>query len=1055
MMKSLGAAFVAFFCVSVAHAEAVRVAECVRDPALDYWAASDNRFCTLIMDEVFKSAGVEKISVPFGEDGRIDDENTDVICSAFRTRRLIENYNFSMQPIGLMHYALYASPARAMSMITTKITDWPSLVVGYSPVSQGQSDERERYFEQAGLSPRYLEFATSAGAVEALANGEIDVLFLFTPFGKRPEGVVEIVPIGDKVVHFAVRKDKPDLLARLNKSFRDLYIDRIDMFDELREQLLGVHRPQNRVRVAAYQRGGMFEVDGDGMRYGPLNDWLKTICGHTRWTLDFVYGDYDESLDDVRKGRLDIIGGIGFSPERRKEYLYPHTPIGMLRGYLWSKPGSPYKPGEPGTWRGMKVGLLAKTVSSERAKRQFNAERIGVTYKMFTTDKAMLDAYFKGDIDACVDVDQPALANEVALHVYVAHPIYICTAKNREDIFDELETAFEEICDDFPKYQRMISEHHYGMRDKMAALSIKEMGWLSQRVKEDKPIVIDFSPWPFEVFDEQGKPKGFIAKFLESLSSKTGLRFVPAVQTDARTAEAMFMRGDTELWIPYPSSNGSAVYGAVSVFSLPVPQNVSTWFGVEDLSIDFELFAKRNVPGELVSIIGKAVSDIEPSRMQEMFLESIAEENVIHRVFGLTQEELLSLATKIAVGVLLVVAVFGIVMGVLLKHQANRANAAAAAAEEHAKAKTRFLAMMSHELRTPLNAVIGFAEFISRNDSSEERKKDYVEGILLSSHALLELINDILDLSKLEAGAMHMRSGVCNMSQLLRELPAIFGYHARKHGVQLVVDAPGEDELPAVRLSQQGLRQIMINLVGNAAKFTTAGEIRIVVRWLGETNTLHIEVSDTGCGMSEQKLGKLFDPFVQDISSRMKASSGEMKGTGLGLPIVKRMVDAANGTITATSVVGKGTKFIIDIPNLEVVEGMPASVKSAEKAMRMASVPERALVVDDMAMNRKILGIHLSNLKVKDVRYAENGVKALEIMKEWLPDVVLTDMWMPEMDGTQLAEAMRRDRRLAEIPIVAVTADVDVGSTYDMSLFAKVIAKPVTGDKIKVLFGVD
>ena len=111
------------------------------------------------------------------------------------------------------------------------------------------------------------------------------------------------------------------------------------------------------------------------------------------------------------------------------------------------------------------------------------------------------------------------------------------------------------------------------------------------------------------------------------------------------------------------------------------------------------------------------------------------------------------------------------------------------------------------------------------------------------------------------------------------------------------------------------------------------------------------------------------------------------------------------------------------------------------------------LVVDDMAMNRKILGIHLGNMGVKDVRFAENGRKALEVLGQWKPDVVLTDMWMPEMDGTQLAEAMHRDRALAEIPVVAVTADVDVGSTYDMSLFAKIIAKPVTGDKLKILFG--
>ncbi|MBQ6007914.1 MAG: response regulator, partial [Kiritimatiellae bacterium] len=206
------------------------------------------------------------------------------------------------------------------------------------------------------------------------------------------------------------------------------------------------------------------------------------------------------------------------------------------------------------------------------------------------------------------------------------------------------------------------------------------------------------------------------------------------------------------------------------------------------------------------------------------------------------------------------------------------------------------------------------------------------------------------------------------------------------------------------------------------------------------------------CGISEEKMSKLFDPFVQDIASRMRRSGGEIKGTGLGLPIVKRMAENANGTIKATSTLGKGTTFHIEISDLSVIEHMSTAARSAEETIR-AVMPDRVLVVDDMSMNRKILGIHLTNLKVKDVRYAENGEEALAVMKEWVPDLVLSDMWMPKMDGTQLAEAMRRDRRLAEIPIVAVTADVDVGSTYDMSLFAKVIAKPVTADKLRALFG--
>ena len=1029
------------------------MADCERDPKLDFWAAADNDFCVSIMNDVFQTAGVETENIGFGDDHLADVTNADVICSAFRTKKLLENFDFPQQPLGRMHFALYATPSRAMELMSTKITEWPRMRIGYSPVSQGQisNNDRTRYFEHARLSPTYVEIPTSVGAVQALHDGEIDALFLYTPFGKRPEGVVEVVPIGSRNVYFAVNKRRPQLLKKLSKAYRECYITHIDKYDEWREKFLGVSKPQKRVRVAAYSRGDLFEVTPDGDRSGALEVWMKSIVGHTHWNVDYVYGDYDESLADVMNGRLDIVGGIGFTAQRRDKFLYPHTPMGMLRVYLWARPNSPYMPGEPETWHGMKVGLLASTISSQRARRQFDGDE-SISCVEFSSDRDMLSAYFRGDVDAVVDVEMPELKDEKALHLYASHPMYICAALGRKDLFEELEQAMDEICDDFPKYLRMISEHHYGRRSDMAALSMEESRWLNRRLKNDSPVMVDFSPWPFPLFDADGKPTGFVADLLREIHERTGLALSVQPQTDINTAEAKFLRGDTDLWIPYPVKASAATYGAKSVFAIPVPQSVAQEIGAEDLYQEFEMFARPNVPKELVSILNKVMTGIDQTQLQEMFMADAAERQVVHRVFGLTREELIRRIAATVFVILLVAVIFGAVMIALLVKQTKRANRAAAIAEDHAQAKTRFLAMMSHELRTPLNAVIGFAEFMSAPDLDEAKRKDYIDGILLSSNALLDLINDILDLSKLEAGAMQMRSGVCDIGQLLRELPAIFGYRVRRHGVKLRIEAPPADQLPIVELAQQGVRQILINLVGNAAKFTEHGEIVVRAAWDGARCNLHLEVSDTGCGISQDKMDRLFDPFIQDIRSRMQSSAGEIKGTGLGLPIVKRMVDNAGGTITARSELGKGTTFVIDIPDLVLVQNISMIPRAAEQTIR-AAMPDRVLVVDDMTMNRKILGIHLGNLKIKDIRYAENGERALEVMSEWLPDLVLTDMWMPKMDGTQLAEAMRKDRRLAEIPVVAVTADVDVGSTYDMSLFAKVISKPVTGDKLRALFG--
>ena len=1059
-MKRMLATILAAAVALCARAERIMVADCERDAGRDYWAAHDVEFCNRVMNEVFAMAGVEPARSSFDADGMFSVSNAEVICSAFRTPNLLKNYDFPLQPLGRMHYALYTTHDRAELMMSMKITDWPRIKVAYSPVSQGRDDDRINYFQHANLHPEYVEYPTSVGAVEALRSGEVDILFLYTPYGRRPEGLVEVVPIGMRNIYFAVRKDRPELLKRLSKAYREWYIDNIDKYDAWRAELLGVAKPNKRVRIAAYVRGDLFRVTPDGVRSGVIEEWLRSLCALTHWTPDYVYGDYDQSMEDVKNGRLDLIGGLGFVANRSNAYRYPHTPIGMLRVYLWTQRGSPYEAGKPETWANMKIGVLNGTLSSRRVKQYLKDtdEDLNITIHEYPTDSALKEAYFGGEVDACVDIEMSELANERALRIYASHPMYLVSTVHKKELFDELEHALDEVVDDFPKYMRMISERHYGSHSELSELSVKETQWLRERLKDPTPITIDFSPWPFPIKDGTGRITGLPKLLLDEIGRKTGLKFRVAQQVGIQTSEAKFLRGDTMFWIPYPERPESAVYGAVSVFSLPVPQSCSELYGVTDFRTEFEMFTSRDTPQELVSILRKTVNGLDPMLFQEMFMAAAAGRMAERTFFGLSESEFKEYALTVGSVVLLFILVYSAVMIVLLKRQARRAEKAAHVAQEFAQAKTRFLAMMSHELRTPLNAVIGFAEFLSK-DPSDGHRKEYVDGILKSATALLELINDILDFSKIEAGAMKMRDDRCDVEKIVGELPAIFGYRVRQHGVTLDVHRAGEAKLPVVKLSRQGLRQVLLNIVGNAAKFTEKGKIVVEYGWRPQTNCLHLEIFDTGRGISEEKMRKLFDPFQQDIASRMLDARGdETKGTGLGLPIVKRLIDSANGTIDVKSAIGKGTRFVIDIPDCEVVADAteaekapeaPAVLKAAAPARPMAA---RVLVVDDMIMNRKILGIHLANLGAKDIRFAENGKAALEAMKDWLPDVVLSDMWMPEMDGAMLAEKMHEDPRLRSVKVVAVTADVDVDSTYNMQLFSKVMAKPVTSDKLRKLF---
>jgi len=1042
-----------FACAAVA--EQVKVAECERDSSVDVWAAPDVRFCNKVMGEVFALAGVEPVRSEFDAEGMLVVSNAEVVCSAFRTPKLLEDYDFPLQPLGRMHFALYASPDKAEMMMSVKASDWPRIKVAYSPVSQGRDSDREEYFRHLNVSPKFMEYPSSSGAVEALRNGEVDLLFLYTPYGKRPEGLEEVVPIGMRNIYFAVRKDRPDLFKRLTAAYRTWYIDNIDKYDQWRWELLGIPKPANRVRFAVYQRGDLFTVSPTGVRSGIIEDWIRSICAFTHWTPDYVYGAFNESMDDVKSGRLDVIGGMSFSTDRREYFLYPHTPIGILRIYLWAHKYSPYEAGKPATWRGMRVGLLSGTYSGRKVMEQLQKRDYGLTIKEYDSDIAMCEAYFNGEVDAIVDLETSEFKDERALRLYSSSPMYFVCPVTRKDLFDQMEAAMDSICDDFPKYMRLISEHHFGLHSEMSEFTIAETDWIEKRKHEGKPIWIDFSPWPFPLFDHDGAEFGLPGEVMKILRSNTGLDLRLAPQTGLHTAEAKFLRGDTDFWVPYPARAESALYGARSVFATPVPQKCNELYGANDFRAEFEVFTHRDMPNELVSIINKTLLALDPMQFQEMFMESAARRMAARTFLGLSDRELKELLITAGVAVLVLILIYSMVMMRLLRRQAKKAEAGARVAEEFANAKTRFLAMMSHELRTPLNAVIGFAEFLAK-EKSGAHTDEYIEGIIKSATALLDLINDILDFSKLEAGAMRMHEDDCDVEAIISELPAIFGYRVRQHGVTLEVHNTG-GKVPMLRLSRQGLRQVLLNLVGNSSKFTGEGKIVVEYRWLAATCTLHIEIYDTGCGMSKEKLDRLFDPFQQDIASRMHAAAGdETKGTGLGLPIVKKIVDSAGGHISVESAIGEGTHFIIDFPHLklsETPEQRPAAAAAAASAqVAEKPVPPGILVVDDMAMNRKILGIHLANLGVKDIRFAENGKKALETMKDWQPDAVLTDMWMPEMDGAQLSEAMKADTRLKNIPIVAVTADVDVESTYDMQLFAAIVAKPVTGQKLRKLF---
>ena len=377
-------------------------------------------------------------------------------------------------------------------------------------------------------------------------------------------------------------------------------------------------------------------------------------------------------------------------------------------------------------------------------------------------------------------------------------------------------------------------------------------------------------------------------------------------------------------------------------------------------------------------------------------------------------------------------------------------NNAIKTAESAAKAKSLFLATMSHEIRTPLNAILGFSQLLQDEELPRTEASEYLRSIHYAGNALLSLINDILDLSKLDADQMIIQPEPANLRELLFELEAVFTAKAKSQGIELITTIP--EDLPVLNVDERRLRQVLLNIIGNAVKFTKVGSVSVTLAFFKlneKRGAVTIRIADTGCGIAKESLSKIFDPFVQDKSSYRGIRTEN--GTGLGLSIAKRLIDCMKGSLTVESTVGKGSVFTILLPDIEICKDSDLGRSDIAAAQGALDTSKKILVVDDVALNVKVLCAMLRKMGFDPVS-APSGAKALELMKTVKPDIALLDLWMPEMNGMELATAIRANPDWAGIKIAAVTADTENASNFNVNLFDAIVMKPVTQESlVKVL----
>ena len=365
-------------------------------------------------------------------------------------------------------------------------------------------------------------------------------------------------------------------------------------------------------------------------------------------------------------------------------------------------------------------------------------------------------------------------------------------------------------------------------------------------------------------------------------------------------------------------------------------------------------------------------------------------------------------------------------------------------AEAASQQKSLFLATMSHEIRTPMNAIFGFSQLLSRQ-VKDAKAVEYIRAIRASGQSLLALINDLLDLSKIEAGRMELHLVPTDVQELVETTLTVFTEAAADKQLELASDI--DPVLPrALLVDPHRFRQVLVNLVSNAIKYTRQGGVRVAVRSQQVSSDrvrLVLSVADTGIGIEADQLEAIFDPFHRTESAEVS----RIEGTGLGLSIVRRLVELMGGRIHVSSEPGKGSVFEVAFESLEVTR------RTLESAVRAQSVdfsrlrPTRILVVDDVPLNRDLMRAYLENAG-HELAFAEDGLQAVELTASWAPDVVLMDIRMPRLDGRKAAQHIREAGAAAPL-IVAITASSMTGEEGGpRRIFDAYLRKPVAAQDL-------
>ena len=877
------------------------------------------------------------------------------------------------------------------------------------------------------------------------------------------------------------------------------------------------------VRVGWYE--GTYNITGpNGERRGYSYEYQQEVAAHTGWKYEYVEGSWPELMSMLKKGQIDLLGGISYAEERSTSMLFSELPMGGEKYYLYvDSSNTAISISDLSTLNGKRIGMLPDSVPARMFHEWEKSHGVSTQQVDITGEDDARQKLQNREIDGFLLNESPQWERDnISPALLIGGSFnYFAVSKKSPDLKEELDQAMQKIERENPFYTDDLYKR-YLSANSLETLTDEEQNWLEQHgavrigyLKNDVGVSLADT--------ESGKPVGIINDYISLASGCLGEKNIEFQLTgfDSQEEELQALKDNRIDMIFHMNQNPyEAEQNDIILSNTVFEVNVAVLTGVEkfdengkntvavsrgnllgkwyisfnypfwkikeyDTSAEVEKAVQSGEADCFVVKAGQSLKTLANSKMYSVFLtksgtscfaatrENTTLMNILNKTIQTLPDSRLSslfsvyentpgkvtLAEYIkdnlwVVSIVFVSVTTAIIM--IISYLLMKAKKAQIQAEQANAAKSNFLFSMSHDIRTPMNAMLGYSELMKK-ELTDPKLIDYQEKIEQSGNLLLSIINNVLDMARIESGKVELDENYVKISDLYQDVYEVFRGEADKKGIQLAMEYNVEHE--HVICDETKNKEIFLNLLSNAIKYTpSGGKVTIRTKELPCAREGYMrvqnEVIDTGIGMSKEFLPSLFSAFARERNTTV----GKVAGTGLGMPIIKKYIDMMGGTIEAESALGKGTRFTVILEHRiadKVYYEQNAEKSSDNNEKRDVLQGKHVLLAEDNDLNAEIAEFILEDMGLV-VDRVEDGIRCVARMEKepaGTYDLILMDIQMPHMDGYKATQAIRRlaDQKKAGIPIIAMTANAfekDRKKALAKGMNGH-IAKPVDIEKMK------